>query len=264
MDLKAGPLVLRVAVLLAENCRVPFDDPNTHLELTMIHEVMVLDHSGPDLALILYGASIKLFLFGALFVRLALGVALGGLAGAALFLAGMLMVVLANDALFFLVAWEVMAVSAWLLVIFGCLALLASLGDWKHIEVLPNEQPVAAGEPDLYMEKATITQYGEDGSVSYRLLSSEVRHYEDHAVGVVHEVVEVERAPLRWEVPVDHGRVQVVVEEELGAEGGEVDEHPRPAAALHPDDEGVGRPRLTPGFGTGPDQPARVPCCSGS
>ncbi len=34
-------------VLLAENCRVPFDDPNTHLELTMIHEVMVLDHSGP-------------------------------------------------------------------------------------------------------------------------------------------------------------------------------------------------------------------------
>ncbi len=34
-------------VLLAENCRIPFDDPNTHLELTMIHEVMVLDHSGP-------------------------------------------------------------------------------------------------------------------------------------------------------------------------------------------------------------------------
>ena len=34
-------------VLLAENSRVPFDDPNTHLELTMIHEVMVLDHAGP-------------------------------------------------------------------------------------------------------------------------------------------------------------------------------------------------------------------------
>ena len=41
----------------------------------MIHEVMVLDHSGPDLALILYGASLKLFLFGALFVRLVLGFA---------------------------------------------------------------------------------------------------------------------------------------------------------------------------------------------
>jgi lipopolysaccharide export system protein LptC len=71
---------------------------------------------------------------------------------------------------------------SWLLVIFGCLALLASLSDWKHIEVLPNEQPVAAGEPDLYMEKATITQYGEDGSVSYRLLSNEVRHYDEQGL----------------------------------------------------------------------------------
>ncbi|HCC47094.1 MAG TPA: hydrogenase [Elusimicrobia bacterium] len=53
-------------VLLAENSRVPADDPNTHLELTMIHEAMVLDHSGPDLAFILYGASLKLWLFGAL------------------------------------------------------------------------------------------------------------------------------------------------------------------------------------------------------
>ncbi|HEV3145648.1 MAG TPA: NADH-quinone oxidoreductase subunit H [Gemmataceae bacterium] len=59
-------------VLLAENCRIPFDDPNTHLELTMIHEVMVLDHSGPALGMILYGAAIKLFLFGALVVRLIL------------------------------------------------------------------------------------------------------------------------------------------------------------------------------------------------
>jgi formate hydrogenlyase subunit 4 len=55
-------------VLLAENCRIPFDDPNTHLELTMIHEVMVLDHSGPLFGYILYGAAIKLFVIGALFV----------------------------------------------------------------------------------------------------------------------------------------------------------------------------------------------------
>ncbi len=54
------------AVLLAENCRVPFDDPNTHLELTMIHEVMVLDHSGPPLAVILHGAALKLLLFAVL------------------------------------------------------------------------------------------------------------------------------------------------------------------------------------------------------
>ncbi|MFO0945134.1 MAG: NADH-quinone oxidoreductase subunit H [Planctomycetota bacterium] len=58
-------------VLLAENCRIPFDDPNTHLELTMIHEVMVLDHGGPALGLILYGASMKMFLFVAVLVRLA-------------------------------------------------------------------------------------------------------------------------------------------------------------------------------------------------
>ena len=52
-------------MLLAENCRVPIDDPNTHLELTMIHEVMVLDHSGPALGMILYGAALKLFVLGA-------------------------------------------------------------------------------------------------------------------------------------------------------------------------------------------------------
>lgn len=56
-------------VLLAENCRVPFDDPNTHLELTMIHEVMVLDHSGPPLAVILHGAAIKLLLFALLLTQ---------------------------------------------------------------------------------------------------------------------------------------------------------------------------------------------------
>jgi lipopolysaccharide export system protein LptC len=66
----------------------------------------------------------------------------------------------------------------WLLVIFGGLALFVSLSDWKHSEVAPGEAPAAAGEPDLYMENATITQYGEDGAVHYRLVSSEVRHFE--------------------------------------------------------------------------------------
>ena len=64
-------------VLLAENSRIPFDDPNTHLELTMIHEVMVLDHSGPAFGMILYGAALKLFVFGALVVRLAFPLATG-------------------------------------------------------------------------------------------------------------------------------------------------------------------------------------------
>ena len=57
-------------VLLAENCRVPVDDPNTHLELTMIHEVMVLDHSGPDFAFILYGAALKLWIFASVVVQI--------------------------------------------------------------------------------------------------------------------------------------------------------------------------------------------------
>jgi len=62
------------AVLLAENCRVPFDDPNTHLELTMVHEVMALDHSGPPLAAILHGASLKLLLFSVLLAEAVLPV----------------------------------------------------------------------------------------------------------------------------------------------------------------------------------------------
>ena len=57
-------------VLLAENSRIPFDDPTTHLELTMIHEVMVLDHSGPLLGAALWGAAQKLFVQSALLVRI--------------------------------------------------------------------------------------------------------------------------------------------------------------------------------------------------
>lgn len=57
-----------MVVFLCENSRIPFDDPNTHLELTMIHEVMVLDHSGPDLGFILYSAQLKLWILGGLIV----------------------------------------------------------------------------------------------------------------------------------------------------------------------------------------------------
>lgn len=69
-----APLVLVVLglyiVLLAENSRLPVDDPTTHLELTMIHEVMVLDHSGPLLGLIEYGSAVKLFLLSSLVLNL--------------------------------------------------------------------------------------------------------------------------------------------------------------------------------------------------
>jgi formate hydrogenlyase subunit 4 len=92
---QAAPALLLAAlalfvVALAENARIPVDDPATHLELTMIHEVMVLDHSGPDLALILYGAAMKLYLFGAILVHLALGFRVPGPWGAAAFVAGLI------------------------------------------------------------------------------------------------------------------------------------------------------------------------------
>lgn len=64
-------------VLLAETCRIPFDDPNTHLELTMIHEVMVLDYGGPLFGLVVYGAAVKLWVLTALFARLAVPLATG-------------------------------------------------------------------------------------------------------------------------------------------------------------------------------------------
>jgi formate hydrogenlyase subunit 4 len=66
----AAPLMLLAlglfALMLAECARVPVDDPSTHLELTMVHEVMVLDHGGPDLAMIQYSGALKLALFSAL------------------------------------------------------------------------------------------------------------------------------------------------------------------------------------------------------
>jgi len=64
-------------ILLTENSRVPVDDPATHLELTMIHEVMVLDHSGPDLGLIELGSFCKLFFYSTIVASLILPFELG-------------------------------------------------------------------------------------------------------------------------------------------------------------------------------------------
>lgn len=64
-ELLLVPVVFFV-LLLVENSRIPVDDPTTHLELTMIHEVMILDHSGPSLSFIEYGTALKLWFFAAL------------------------------------------------------------------------------------------------------------------------------------------------------------------------------------------------------
>lgn len=63
-----GALATFVLVIVAmiENSRMPIDDPKTHLELTMVHEVMILDNSGFDLGLILYTTHLKFAMYGAL------------------------------------------------------------------------------------------------------------------------------------------------------------------------------------------------------
>jgi len=53
-------IIVFFIVVLIEGCRVPIDDPNTHLELTMIHEVMILDNSGTSLGFIQYSSSMKM------------------------------------------------------------------------------------------------------------------------------------------------------------------------------------------------------------
>ena len=59
-------IYLLVQIAMVENSRLPVDDPRTHLELTMIHEVMVLDNSGFDMGLIMMGNALKFGLYGGL------------------------------------------------------------------------------------------------------------------------------------------------------------------------------------------------------
>jgi formate hydrogenlyase subunit 4 len=59
-----------ILVILAETSRIPVDDPATHLELTMVHEAMILEYSGRHLALIEWAASMKFFIFLALLANL--------------------------------------------------------------------------------------------------------------------------------------------------------------------------------------------------
>jgi formate hydrogenlyase subunit 4 len=60
-------------ITMVENSRMPVDDPKTHLELTMIHEVMILDNSGFDLGLILTAGYLKFAMFGAIIADFFIG-----------------------------------------------------------------------------------------------------------------------------------------------------------------------------------------------
>jgi formate hydrogenlyase subunit 4 len=64
--------VVLVFIALVENSRMPIDDPKTHLELTMVHEVMILDNSGFDLGMILYATHLKFAMYGAIIANLLL------------------------------------------------------------------------------------------------------------------------------------------------------------------------------------------------
>jgi formate hydrogenlyase subunit 4 len=70
-----GALAAFVLIIIAmvENSRMPFDDPKTHLELTMVHEVMILDNSGFDLGLILHATNLKFAMYGALISNFFIG-----------------------------------------------------------------------------------------------------------------------------------------------------------------------------------------------
>ena len=93
---RSGATTLTLAVLAAlvtmlvgmvENSRMPVDDPKTHLELTMIHEVMILDNSGFDLGIIMYGSCLRFALYGALAANLFIFPGTGIVAASAIFLA---------------------------------------------------------------------------------------------------------------------------------------------------------------------------------
>jgi formate hydrogenlyase subunit 4 len=68
-----GTFVLMM-VAMVENSRMPIDDPKTHLELTMVHEVMILDNSGFDLGLIFSAGYLKFAIYSALVVNLFIGI----------------------------------------------------------------------------------------------------------------------------------------------------------------------------------------------
>ncbi|HLI23665.1 MAG TPA: NADH-quinone oxidoreductase subunit H [Acidimicrobiales bacterium] len=63
-------LVALVIVVIAETGRIPVDNPSTHLELTMVHEAMILEYAGPELALVTLGEAMRLGLLFALVVNL--------------------------------------------------------------------------------------------------------------------------------------------------------------------------------------------------
>ena len=98
-------LIALVMVAIAENARIPVDNPSTHLELTMVHEAMVLEYSGRHLAMIEFAASLKLLLYMSLIACLFMPWGLATLgAGAAAYAVGLAVFLAKLAALGFLLA----------------------------------------------------------------------------------------------------------------------------------------------------------------
>jgi len=96
-------IYLLVQIAMIENSRMPVDDPKTHLELTMVHEVMILDYSGFDLALIQTATNLKFVLFGGLianFIMPAASALIGPEAGTGMLFAANVMVFLLVQVVF--------------------------------------------------------------------------------------------------------------------------------------------------------------------
>lgn len=79
-------VVVLFIMVLVEGSRVPVDDPATHLELTMIHEVMILDNSGSDLALITWANGIKMLLISSLIANMIIPAGVSALVSILLYL----------------------------------------------------------------------------------------------------------------------------------------------------------------------------------
>lgn len=97
-------LVALVMVAIAENCRVPIDNPATHLELTMVHEAMLLEYSGRHLALVELAAMLKLLLYASLIACLFIPWGLSAEVSFAAFAGGFLSYLVKLAALGFLLA----------------------------------------------------------------------------------------------------------------------------------------------------------------
>jgi lipopolysaccharide export system protein LptC len=99
---------------------------------------------------------------------------------------------------------------AWFLVLAGCLVLVVLTTDWQTDSIPAEPVKALPDAPDLYMEDARITQYGEDGVVQYRLDSSTIRHFDrENLTRLEAPTFELKRADASpWFVRSAHGYIR--------------------------------------------------------